>query len=684
MQNKKRKEVKKKIEMPPKKEILPASPFAKFYLTYKTAIVVAVAVAICFVVVNSQIKQMSHMMHSGDETGNIYVVRNIGTWGYPGLGAPENSPMFDKNAPHALYMDYTLESYLRYPAYFLSKYFGFEWRFISSLIYLYLICILLVIYFIKDKTNRVSAFSIAFLILLLAASKWESSTFHRVRYNPFTVMGIIVSFCTCTYLYLYNNRTWFIKYGLILLVGFLPFFFHMLNIYHFIFWVGFVTVDFIYKVYNKIKNSANGLAGFITNHKKTLIVLSAIILSAVAVFFAFILQPLNDFLVFSKLSVSEMLFKEENKPIVSVIYDLFIEKSILGVLVVFIPLVIVILNRRSIEKFNAGLLLLSAAFLVFAAFALYCWGGGKVISNTMSYLLFVHTVFLCFLAALLGTFMKVAVNKLPDFLFKEVILFLLISGFFCFAYKEKFKINETDADTTVEKLEQVKDIMKKYNNPVFVTDKVMWLYAYQPQVKAYFSRTYPDMEFKEINKIQNTETMRYYMDSSGYVCDWFGAIYVGRKTAFCKMLKDNEEELIYFFDIIPPAIDKDLINDIQNYVFKNPVSAKYLIASMCDTSDAYIRKIISEPNNKVATDEYINLDQRLLNKGKYQLCIDVSKKILSLDPVNLSAYINMSVSYANMKAWKEAKEACENALKIDPASEQAKRNMEYIKNNLRS
>ena len=76
---------------------------------------------------------------------------------------------------------------------------------------------------------------------------------------------------------------------------------------------------------------------------------------------------------------------------------------------------------------------------------------------------------------------------------------------------------------------------------------------------------------------------------------------------------------------------------------------------------------------------YNFLGLTLGQEGRYQESVEYFKKAIDLDKKYLCARNNLAVTYANMMQWDKARAMWLEALKIDPAYEEAKHNLEKLK-----
>ncbi len=88
------------------------------------------------------------------------------------------------------------------------------------------------------------------------------------------------------------------------------------------------------------------------------------------------------------------------------------------------------------------------------------------------------------------------------------------------------------------------------------------------------------------------------------------------------------------------------------------------------------------PGSDKATD-LLNQSLNSYNQGDYNECIRLNKKALEINPALADAWNNICASYNSMKMWKEASNACNEAIKIRPDYQLAKNNLNWALKNLK-
>ena len=98
------------------------------------------------------------------------------------------------------------------------------------------------------------------------------------------------------------------------------------------------------------------------------------------------------------------------------------------------------------------------------------------------------------------------------------------------------------------------------------------------------------------------------------------------------------------------------------------------------------RKVITQTEVLPTADKANDLlNQSLIsyNQGDYNECIRLNKQAIEIKPDMADAWNNICASYNSMKMWKEAKSACNQAIKIRPDYQLAKNNLNWALKNLK-
>ena len=121
-----------------------------------------------------------------------------------------------------------------------------------------------------------------------------------------------------------------------------------------------------------------------------------------------------------------------------------------------------------------------------------------------------------------------------------------------------------------------------------------------------------------------------------------------------------------------------IINNIYDPIAFNLLHTEGFIPKKLTSSsvEAYevMRKVIAEPNE----DNYLNLSFVYYKAGNYEDSINITEKIIKLNPQNAVAYNNICWAYGALKQWDKGIEACNKALLISPSLASAKNNLELL------
>jgi len=636
------------------------------YFIRNLIIIVSIILSVFFI--QKEISSIQTDVHWGDEVLNMLTVKNIVATGLPTYGTYANtvtSPLHFNDALTVTYWEYALELYLRAPIYLLSKIIDFKWEYYSSLIYLYLIFITLIIYYLKSKDTKLPYITIAFFILIFSISKFSSSQFHYVRYYPFTIMIMPFVHFISNIILINSKLTNLKKYLLIIFLAFLPGLFHLVNFSYLFYWF---TILSGYSIYNILKNK-NGkftLGDKLTKNYKLLFV-GIILIILLGVLANFLLHFLKNRLYFSS----------ENIKVIAAFFSFYFSKNYVIYNLIFVILLIFsIINIKKFTKLESNLFISSLGFIIFCLLGFSIIGGQGIITNPYSYLMFLFPIILIIISLMLTLLFRTINNLIPYFYIKEFVIFYLVAVLFISINYKKLEENENRSDGTKKELDQLKEIQNTYKNCVFITSKnAHYFYNYFPDNKAYLLRDYANINENNIIKDD------FYKSTSGYVKNIGGEIYIGKSESFCKMLDENYNSLLYFYRITPGYVDKELFDKINTVIIGNPMSAKYLQTMLCCKTDTEkiknSLKIINEDG--LLENEYISLGSFLFNKNYFNECINSCRKALAINPNNVNAYINMGVSYIKLNKWDDAIIANEKALNIDPKSETAQKNLQYAK-----
>ena len=441
------------------------------------------------------------------------------------------------------------------------------------------------------------------------------SQFHSVRYYPFTLLIIPVVHYFTNIVFTNSSISSNKKYILIILLAFTPGLFHMINFVYLFFWI---TILFIYFLVNLYKNKIENISYFhlISKNRKSALT-GAIIIILSILFLVSLIHFLKGRLYFSSHNLEFM-------PGLLSFY--FSSKFMIYDVIFIILLIFSFINIRKFTKIESSLFITSFGLIIFCFIGFSIMGGEVVISHASRYFLFLYPVIITILSLMLSLLSRTIINFLPNFSLKEIIVFCMVAFIFIFINYPKFEENERRLPGNKKLLEEFNNVTKQYNNLVFVTSgNSHYFFNYFPHNKAYLYR-----DFKEINE-SNIIKDDFYKSASGYIKNIGGEIYVGTQESFCRMLQENKNNVIYFFDVLP-----ELRSKLNKIYTGNPMSAKYLIAMLCCNNDSEKTQnalnVIKEQG--LFDEEYAKLGIYLYNHDLINECIQAFLKALSINPNN--------------------------------------------------
>jgi hypothetical protein len=628
---------------------------------------------VCFLfLLHKEIYHLLDNIHWGDETLNILIEKNIRATGLPVYGTYKDvvsAPISDPATLTFYYWEYSLEMYLRFPFYLAAQYIHFDWKYWSSLGYVYIILLFLVYKFVVRNNGQEGKFPlipIAYFLLLLGLSTYSSSQFHYVRYYPFTIISMAFAHFTTLYLFVSSRYSTTKKYALILLIAFIPGLFHMINWTYFFYWL---TIIFFIQAYNQVKifrEKKNARDG---NGKSVIFLVAIAGVACLLVFFVF--NFLKD----------RVYFSTENIKVVSEFFKFYFNPASKN-FAVCIGLLLILLSYRRFYPFEKKLFLLSIGFLIFSLAGLSVAGGKGLIANIYTYSMFFFPILLAIAALMLYTVYKWLTAKVKGVPGKEVVFFIIPLILVYYLFATSFKNYENTARGTTKEFTEIENYLKKDKDCVFITsDNSLYFYAYFPDNKCYLYRTYN--EITETNKLTPDEK---YKDINGYTRNVYGEYFIGKKQIFIKMLRDNPGKKICFYNLSLGMADGDLGTNLQSYIVNNPCSSDYL-----NTMFSLESKFPPDEATKRAMEvgifypqEYFRLGSLFYEKRAYEESVRLISAGLTKDSTSVNAYMTLCADYASTGQWKNALKAVDNALKLEPGNQQALQNRQLILQNLRN
>jgi tetratricopeptide (TPR) repeat protein len=636
------------------------------YLNRNLIIITAVIVSIFFI--QKEIQYLGRDLDFGDEDLNMLTVKNIAATGLPVYGTfydNVTSPLYNNDALTVIYWEYAAELYLRTPVFLLSKIIDFRWEYYSSLIYLYLIFILIIFYCLKnrnlDKASKLPFMFFGFFILIFSLSKLSVSQFHYVRYYPFTLIIIPLSHYFTNRAFINPKYSSFKKYLLIIILSFIPGLFHMVNLSYMFFWVSFL---FLYYLISIFKNNLNlSFKSFFTKNLKFVISLIVLI-----IILCFLVNFVTEFLK------NRLYFSYENLRFIPGFLSYYFNIKFIAYDFIFLMLLIFsIVKIKKFTKIELSMFLTSSAFLIFCFIGFSIMGGKELITNPGSYMLFLFPIIIMLLSLMLSLLFRTIQHLMPDFYFKDFIIFYVIALAFIIINSQKLNDHERRTRSKREFLNIFNETVEKFKNCVFVTSKnTHYFFNYFPHNKAYLYR--PHDEIKAANIIKND----FYKSPSGWVRNIGGEIYVGNPESFCRMLRENENNVIYFYFVMP-----ELRAKLKKIYTGNPMSAKYLLAMFCSNNESEITQnsLSAIRGSGLLEEEYISLGAYLFNRNLYSDCITSCQKALSVNPVNTRAIINSGLCYYKLGKPEKSILLFKKALALNPDDENAQRYLQMAEEN---
>ena len=91
-----------------------------------------------------------------------------------------------------------------------------------------------------------------------------------------------------------------------------------------------------------------------------------------------------------------------------------------------------------------------------------------------------------------------------------------------------------------------------------------------------------------------------------------------------------------------------------------------------------VYKALEDVKKSPTADGYLSVSTLFFQGLRYDDCVKYAKEALKLRPNYAEAYNNICAANSKLKNWDEAQAACNTALKINPAMQSAKENLQYI------
>lgn len=302
---------------------------------------------------------------------------------------------------------YMQEIYMRYAVFNILKNSQYDWKPWSSLSYLYILFISIILLTIFGKNTYNIVIPIAFTIIFASVSYWTSASFHFIRYQSFIIMMSILVLFINTNLYINKRINIFLRSVIIIILSAFPALFHNQGAFMLIFWLGVV---FLSLLINTIK-SKNILH--------------------YAIFAIVVLAGSYIFIMWGMGNVQHGLNKFDLAgfyPILTKFIELSFPHDWLGILITTLIFVSPVLSWKYFSKFDKNLLILSAILFVMSTLLSASIMGNRYsgYNGANRYFTFTYTIQLVLFAALFTGIYKFAVAKINFKFNKEIIFIVLI------------------------------------------------------------------------------------------------------------------------------------------------------------------------------------------------------------------------------------------------------------------
>ncbi len=371
---------------------------------YELWMILTISTLVSLFFIHQRVEKLSDYISISDETDIIRGVKM-------GVGTANYETIFNNKA----LKPYKLECHLRYPVYSFLKDTLEDWKSWSNLVYLYLVLLLMVIYALMRKIEKLPVIIIAFTLILLATSYWTSSSFHYVRYFAFLIISSLLSLFICTEVFNNHRTNPYLKAGLILVVAALPALFHFQGAFMLLFWLP-ISMYIVGK--ELLKNRKNKI-------NIALIITYFLILSLIIYFGrGYIKAALN------------IVDLDAFFPILVKFIELSFPRSYLGLAVVFAMFSSPVLTWKHLTKKEKSYIAISGGLFIFSTVL-----SASIMGNNYSgynganrYFTFSHAIFLVFFSSLIQGLYKFTVHlltfKLNNTVIFGALLILLTSGIF--------------------------------------------------------------------------------------------------------------------------------------------------------------------------------------------------------------------------------------------------------------
>lgn len=374
-----------------------------------------------------RVNELSLLIPMSDELEVINSTIAVAETGIPQLKPPNNHAAYNPNYPSEGYTKvtsrYAIEYYLRAFIYKITTAFGLDWKYASNFFYFLLFPIAFLIFYLYFKKTFIPISSVGFLLILIGASTWASSSFHYVRYYAFTLIFVLVCHIAAFYCYFVWKQPIWKKILLTLLIAWIPGgLIHEANYVIAAFWVVVITVFETRRIFF-LKNIAEKAK------KRGLFTLSIIFFSGILLILLpgripiiDVKNPVRAFLGrFNKVDFSSEAFMA--------FADLNFNTSFLGITMTLSLVCFAIWKLSLLNKYGAYLWKLCLTSTIFSFFLLFFLLDNNYIGyfGYNRYFFVVHVQYLLFLSLCLTVLYRYIVKNIKIVVqIKRVLVFVAL------------------------------------------------------------------------------------------------------------------------------------------------------------------------------------------------------------------------------------------------------------------
>ncbi len=533
---------KKKNKRSEKVIILPAANPQEYI---QNGIILTLAVIISLFSLHKALAELSVYIPISDELANIFAVQSISLKGTPHFMEIKSYVNFDPGFPYyQKYFWYAPELYLRYPFYVFSALLPWFWGTVSNLFYLYLTMVVLIIFSWK-KNTKIPVIPASILILLIGYSTWASNSFHYVRYYPFSLLSLMICHFCCSYLFTFPGISLVKRRLLVLIIAFVPYLFHQINLLYLLLWVGIIGWKMVKeKTYTSVYK-----------RKILSITIVGILLTAIT---------LLVYIVFKQALVL-IHFDFNVQPTLSKFVALNFNTSPSGILITILIILFGSLSLKQLSLYEKNLLYFAIVFFMLSLLIMApLMGGNYTQYNGANRYYFIQHLFYLVTLALFITAIYKNINRLiPDFYAKQIIVFILVCTPL---FLKAFTLNNLNKENYTfsilpriyqSEINRIKKETKDMDYIIVTSNNEFSIYNF-PERTSYVFDSYPDsLNSKSDGKYG--EFVKY----KGNVMYTMGYRLVGTRSSFCKMVQETTHENILFLFINPYHTEPGLWSELE-------------------------------------------------------------------------------------------------------------------------